>query len=292
MILSLRNQIGLTLNLLLTQLTSWAFRNANNDQIGRYEYDDDGNAVAAWPDSGSQPRLMFCRIRRNELPSQEDGGQLSELNMRQSSGLAEPIHVIFFPGNIIGAEYNHFGPRLSSLGKYLYEKSDKAVELPSFRPLIRSNLLEQLNRLGTLRLFELTVNESYREIANTINMPDIRSLRILQESEPGVKKINVSMSMDETSGTDMFNRLLGAARSFLESDMLSEFATKFHLRGRCKDSGRVETIDLLKGLVTTTKLIERIGPRGRSLRPNSVYSAITEAYTEFSDELQSLPDLG
>ena len=276
----------------LDAISKLRFQNTNNDETGRYEYDDDGNAVAVWPDSGNPPRLMFCRIRRNELPRREDGGSLSELNLRSSTGLAEPIHVIFFPDNIVGAEYNHFGPRLSSLGRHLHEKSDKAIEVTTFRPLIHKDILKQLKRLGTLRLFELTVNESYREIANTINQPNVGSLRLLQEADPGLKTVSVRLTMNETAGTDVFNRMMGAARGFLESDLLSEFATKFHLRGLCRDSGRVETIDLLKEFVTTTKLIERIGPRGRSLRSESVYSAIAEAYSELGDELQILPDLG
>lgn len=89
----------------------------------RYLIDGDGDALCAFsgPESFSQT-LRFCRIRRDGLPLQEQRGIIRDLGIDADAGLVEPVHVVFFPDNIVGVEYNHFGPRLSRLGTYLREK--------------------------------------------------------------------------------------------------------------------------------------------------------------------------
>jgi hypothetical protein len=76
-------------------------------KAGRYLVDEDGNAVCAWPAAGKSPRsLRFCQIRRTGLPQLEQAGQVSDLNIAAEAGLLEPIHVIFFDDNIVGADFN------------------------------------------------------------------------------------------------------------------------------------------------------------------------------------------
>ena len=93
-----------------------------NDAHGRYEFDADGNALS---------------IRR----------QCPEHQKAQH-------HVVFFPDNIVGAEYNHFGPRVSRLGSYLHKKSSEAVARAAFRPILRGDAAKQLDRLSDLRVLD------------------------------------------------------------------------------------------------------------------------------------------
>jgi hypothetical protein len=73
----------------------------------RYLVDDESNAVCAWVDDvGAEPKIRLVRIRRAGLPQIEEAGLLSDLNLAVNAGLAEPVHVIFFPNNIVGADFN------------------------------------------------------------------------------------------------------------------------------------------------------------------------------------------
>ena len=104
---------------------------------GRYLLDDDGNAVCVWPGSaGVRTTLRFCQIRRTGLPQLEQGGTVSDLNLAADAGLLEPVHVAFFSDNIVGADFNFYGPRLSRLGYYLRVKSSNAVPIATFEPLL------------------------------------------------------------------------------------------------------------------------------------------------------------
>ena len=94
----------------------------SNDDDGRYLFDDEGNALCAIDARISRPALIFSRVRRTGLPLLEDRGRMNELDLDATTGLLEPIHVMMFPDNVVGAEYNHYGPRITSLGQYLSDK--------------------------------------------------------------------------------------------------------------------------------------------------------------------------
>ena len=92
-----------------------------NDAHGRYEFDADGNALSVRRhNTVPNVTLQFGRVRRNGLPMLEQAGNISDLVLDADAGLLEAIHVVFFPNNIVGAEYNHFGPRVSSGSTFLY----------------------------------------------------------------------------------------------------------------------------------------------------------------------------
>ena len=63
--------------------------------------------------------MLFCQIRRTGLPQLEQAGTVSDLKIADNAGLVEAVHVVFFPDNIVGADFNFYGPRLSRLGYYL-----------------------------------------------------------------------------------------------------------------------------------------------------------------------------
>ena len=107
--------------------------------------------------------MQFGKVRRTALPQLERAGSVTDLDLEDDAGLLEAIHVVFFPDNIVGCEYNHYGPRVSRLGGYMSAKSGKIEESVVFRPLVRKDTLEQLNRLNEVRLFEISVYPPFIE---------------------------------------------------------------------------------------------------------------------------------
>ena len=129
---------------------------------GCYMPEIEGNFLCLLPHTVSPvPTLRFCRTRRTGLPQEERAGNVRELPIPADAGLLESIHVMFFPDNIVGTEYNHYGPRMSRLGFYLYVKSDHAVPMATFRPILRRDAQRQLERLREIRLLELSVRPAF-----------------------------------------------------------------------------------------------------------------------------------
>lgn len=262
------------------------------DDGGRYEFDLEGNALCLvdYP-SSSNPAVQFFRVRRTGLPLLERAGHIQNLDLDPDTGLLEAIHVVFFPDNIVGSEYNHFGPRLSRLGHYLHTKSEGAVPKAIFRPILRGDATKQLERLTDIRLLELSIRPAYAEIVRQADRSladaiDANS-RVLDDPET----VQIVIKPQKQSRGAALDKLGSRFRQLFNQDGLLQNADRFQLRGKCADTARVETIDLLKDQLISTKRIVRLNERSRALDPDSAFQAILEAYKELYDDLLCAADI-
>jgi hypothetical protein len=256
------------------------------DDKGRYLADTEGNALCAWVDNvGVNPRMRFAQIRRVGLPQIEAAGNLSDLNLAASEGLVEPIHIIFFPNGLVGIEFNFYGPRPSRLGYYLMRTAGLNA-IPTFDPLLRSDVAAQLERLSDLRLFDLKINASY---ASTLKQADADLGAAFDAAKKlgAPEEVEIVLRARKQRGGALLGRLRTATQNLLARGDLRTEASHFVVRGQMKDSGRVEPLDLLRDQLIAHKRIIRISERGRALESGAAYSAITEAHSELSDELNA-----
>jgi hypothetical protein len=181
----------------------------------RYLKDEDGVDICCWIDSLSSPqKVRFCKIKRDDLPQIEHRGNLSPLSIPKESGLAECVHVMFFPENIVGVEYNYYGPRVPRINEYLYVKSkDVCPQIPIFEQLLQPDVMQKLDNMQTVRRFRLKVRESLfssTEQANEYLGKAFQAARELGDA----KEIELILSVGKGKGTlgtrvrDIAKRLL------------------------------------------------------------------------------------
>ena len=129
----------------------------------RYVDVGEGNVACAWVDRNTSPyRLRLATIRRTSLPMVEDGGTLTALDLTTAQGLYEPVHICMFLNNIVGIEFNFYGPRPSRLPSYLANAATEVCPANiQLHPLLRQDVTEQLDRINRLRLFDLAVRPSW-----------------------------------------------------------------------------------------------------------------------------------
>jgi hypothetical protein len=258
-----------------------------DEKYGRYLTDEDGNAIGVWPELvGVRTALRFCQVRRNGLPQVEQAGVVNELNIADDAGLLEPVHVVFFADNIVGADFNFYGPRLSRLGYYLSTKTGMDGQLLQFMPLLRQDVAAQLNRLDEISLFDLRIKSSY---AQSVSQRD--------ESLDAAIKANLLVLGDDTEDVQLilraargrrrgaFRRLGKAIKDLISSENFRENTERFQVRGRMNDTGKIDTIDLLKDQLIATKQILRLGERSRAVQAESAFQAIETAHAELKDSL-------
>lgn len=271
-----------------------------NDNNGRYLFDDPdgfGNAVCVvdYSDRANQ-RIRFCRVRRTGLPQLERAGNISDLDIDSDTGLLEAIHVVFFPDNIVGAEYNHFGPRISRLGSYLHEKSGNELRLPTsgnelrpltFRHLVRSEVAEQLDRLTDIRIMDFSISPAHISLVRQADGSLADALEATRRAVGEPDTVRLILTPRKENQTEFCNEWINRLKQLLNFERIYEGAARLQVRGKCEDSGRVETINLLNNLFISTKQIVRLNERGRSLDPESAFQAIRDAREELGDDLQN-----
>ncbi len=128
----------------------------------RYLKDEDGFEICCLIDELSSPqKVRFCKIRRGDFPQTEHRGNLADLEIPEEYGLAECVHAIFFPENIVGLEYNYEGPRTTRISDYLYAKAKNVcAQIPVFEQLLQQDAIKKLEHMRTVRRFRLKVRDS------------------------------------------------------------------------------------------------------------------------------------
>jgi hypothetical protein len=253
---------------------------------GRYHEIEAGQAVCCWPGSGTgRERLILGTIRRSGLPQVEHSGRLLPLTIPATQGLAEAIHVVFFPHGIVGSEFNFYGPRISRLGHYLEHKANGLVPAVVFEPLLRRDVLEQLRQLRDLRVVRLRIRASF---ADTVRAAD-RSLgdafaAAAAAGQP--EEVELMLKMDGRSGRSLADRLVAPIRRLAGDDRLRMEASHFSVRGLAAETHRVEEIDILRDHFIASKQIVRVNARSRALDHSAAYEAIIEAHRELRDQLE------
>lgn len=252
------------------------------NSAGVYQDAADGNVTGVWIDRRQvTARIRIATIRRTALPMVEENGQLSALPLGQRAGLYEAAHVCFFPNNIVGMEFNFYGPRATRIPGFLVP----ATGHPPFtlEPLLRQDVADQLDRLQDIRVMSLRIRPSY---AATVAQAD-RDLGAAFAAVANVgnpQTIQVILKPEPNGRQNLGQRALSAVKQLARRPDLRENVEEFQVRGPDSDD-RMLPVDLLSDELVVVKRILRVDRRTRALQDGEAYAAIEEAYSEIQDEL-------
>jgi hypothetical protein len=252
---------------------------------GNYWDGPEDSVTCCWVDNDQAPRrLRLGDIRRRYLPRVEDAGVLTDLQIPRTSGIAEEIHVIFFPENIVGSEFNFYGPRMSRLRRYLAAKTADIAVVPYFEALLRRDVLEKLNNLEDVRLFQLKIRRSWIDTVTQADR-DLGAAFDAAARAGQAEEVEIVLKSQAYSRNPIASRLLRTAGRLLRSDQATNEASRFIVRGQNQETGRVDTLDLLSDKLISSQQIVLANARTRTLDSNSTYAAIRRAYDELNEEL-------
>lgn len=254
------------------------------DARGRY-WETGETVTSCWIDSHHAPqKLRLGTVRRSALPQVDDRGTLSGLALPPTSGLVESIHVVFFPNNIIGSEFNFYGPRLSRLSGYLAEKAGARPPI-TFAALLRGDVTDQLQRLDDIRLLQLKITASYAGVVRQANR-DLGSAFEAAARAGEAAELEIILRPRPYSRDSLTDELLRSVRQLARRGDLRENSSRFVVRGLNHETERVDAIDVLKDRLISVKSILREDERTRALSARSAYAAIEEAYGELREDVE------
>ena len=253
---------------------------------GRYLVAADGSVLCCWVDRGTSPQhVRIGNIRRTELPEVEELGNLAPLNIPATSGLAEHIHAVFFEDGIVGVDFNFYGPRLTRFGSYLSQKAADQGGRVAFEPLLRLDVVEQLDRLRDIRMFQLKIRPAYGSVVRQADQSLGQAFEAAAEGTEA-SHVEIVLTPEPRSRRSLGERLLGVTRFLGRRDDLRDNAARFHVKGLDPEPQRVEEIDVLRDQLITSRRILRLNERTRVLDPASAYAAIEEAHRDLEHDLQ------
>jgi len=255
------------------------------ENSGRYLADKDQSILCMWIDQiPDNSHIRFGRVRRSALPLIEDHGDLKELTISDDAGLLETTHIVFFPNNIVGAEFNFYGPRATWLGYYFHRIIGNICPLFKVMMLLKSSMYRELEKLHDLSLLDLTIRPSY--------VDQIRKLdSSLGDAFDATTKLGDSDKVQLVLKYSGDNRKIAWTKFkqfFKALAQKPDFALNVDsclLKGTSLATDRIDTFDLLKAQLLQKKSIVRQGFRSRALNANSAYSVIEEAYAELASEI-------
>jgi hypothetical protein len=254
----------------------------------RYLELDNGDATCAWvdPAGGSGPRMRLGTLRRGDWPQIERAGQLRELSSRDEESVAETTHACFFDHQIVGSEFNFYGPRVRSrLPVYLAERG--GAPFLTLTPILRQDAAARLDGLRDIRLLHLRLRAGYfdahpdsdNDMVEMFNAArragDPREVEVILRVQP--------YSRDQTLG----GRILAFAKRLATQPGIREDARAFMARGLNSDGDGIDEVDVLQDSLFVSAEIRRAGPRGRALDTADTYRAIDAAYRENRDQLEA-----
>lgn len=256
----------------------------------RYVGAGDGEVTCGWIDSLRTPqRICLGKVRRRNLPALEEQGELRPLDIPEEAGIAEQTHMVFFPNNIVGMLFNFYGPRMASLRDYLKRLHPDTPNSLSIDPLLRQDVLDQLDRLRKIRVFDLRILRPFMARLQQADQSLHDAFSAAQEVGEA-EQFQLILKPPPNSRDWIADRFLDIARRvarIVSGDPdANEEVTSFKVRGQNEETESMETVDVLRDRLVVKKNVEVAGDRTRRLDPDSAYGAVTEAYEELEGDLR------
>ncbi|HEV8264492.1 MAG TPA: hypothetical protein VGQ06_06045 [Gemmatimonadales bacterium] len=256
------------------------------NEDGRYMFDAEDNALCCWVDRSAAPqRLRFGISRRSGLPLLEQRGRVGPLNISAAAGLAELVHVVFFPDNIVGSEFNFYGPRVPRLRFYFEEKARQVCPPVAFEPLLRQDVLEQLRRLRQIRVMDLKIRVPFIEAIRAVD-EDIGTALDVAARAGEAEEVELVLRPAAYHRGFLSDRVTRLIRALARRDDLRENARLLRVTGFDTQLGHMVQVDVLSDYLVSSKRIIRQAGRSRALDMESAYAAIEEAHAELAPDLR------
>lgn len=257
---------------------------------GLYRENDDGSKHAVWVDKLTpNVAVRYGVVRHTGLPTVERTGKLLPLPIAANDGLCEPIHVVFFDNDIVGAEFNFHGPRLTKLAEYVREKAKAVVpDHLRFGMLLKKDPIGFLDQVSPLKLLDLKIKAS--AVAEAKKVGGMNPFAAVEALENFGQADTIEVLLRASRKKDV--GLAGTVQDFIRRMVTKkklDLTEAFSISGPSTETGRTVTFDLLAEHLIAKKQMVSLDGRSRAIASDSAYLKIREAYKELKDELEKAP---
>jgi len=243
-------------------------------------------------ESAGPVKICLGKIRREGLPRQEQDGIVTDLPIPLDAGLIEESHIIFFPNNIVGFEFNFYGPRISSMRRflrYLFPDNELLKKL-TFDHLLRDDPARRLSELEGLRLFRMRIDRSFADRIAQADESLAQAFKCSFEAADS-EEVEIVLRSAPRSKSTLSSKLIDTIKQIFKMEGIYENVRTLKVEGPDNQTGRMKPIDLLEDKLVTSRAVVQLDGRTRAVLSNSVYDAILEAESELHNDLKNAPGI-
>ncbi|MET1247669.1 hypothetical protein ABWW58_02635 [Sporolactobacillus sp. STCC-11] len=262
---------------------------AGNDIRSRFKFyaNNDVSFLNEVEINGSQVRGKFAISRRSSLPSLETNGILKPLNIPANSGLAEITHFIYFVDeNVIGVEFNFYGPRTNTLSNYLQEKSKIFVnpfQLIDVTPILNQDIDLQLHDMGEINFMQMEIAKNEINIVKELDEDLYSAFEASAKVADDAESVEVILRKKKHSrGGFHFPFSRSKMKELLSSGDNRQKFNKFKANAESRSEERNKSFDFLEDKMIRSKKVVTLGERSKSVDSESMFNAIEEAHDELA----------
>lgn len=252
---------------------------------GRYLKTDRGYELGAWVDrKKSLARFRLGAIRTGAFPQLEEAGNIEGLAVKKTKGLIESTHVVAFNDNILGVEYNFFGPRSGAIADYLQQRGGESTRKINLLALQREDAKIRIGKLEDVRMIALRARPSFSAILRDVDQLSLADAfdATANIGSNSIVEIIVRAAPKQALGAS----LLKSLKALVGLPATRENALKFLASGESRDTSRIEIVDLLGDDLVTTVTMMREDLNSRAIESRSAYEGIEMAYESVKDQLK------
>lgn len=249
----------------------------------RYMVLDDGSEIAAWLDRDTdRDRLILARIKRTDLPLTETrGGERGILTLLEEQGIAEVVHVLFLPNNVVGIDFNIAGPRPTKLRDYAQDRLVYRYRNFTMAPIIDRDAMERLARVARVKSLELTL--SGHTLATLPQRQTDNYIQVLRQLPAMGDAGAVTIAWKPSGRSEVLDAasMRALVIHLLQNRAALDKKSRIVLKGFNAEGGR-EEFNLLRDVVVSKQNIVKM-QRSRTVDSRDAFRAIANAYNEMRD---------
>lgn len=259
------------------------------------------NILAAYVDNLPAPqRVCFAKIRKDAFPLLERNGKLTRLNIGADDGLAEPCHMVFFDGDVVGVESNFHGPSMSMLAQYLTKKAPSSSPYEvRYRALIEREQLKKLKEIVKGRRLVIKVHRSYvSRLEKAMKKIGAAFALLDNTSSESAETLMLELSMGRAPRKEkLVDDLLEECKNLAKDDQYLEDSAKnmllqFKVEGY-KNQRKKVVANMLEDRLIQEYHFARLNDDTRAVDPDAVYAKIEELFNddEFKKRIKSAMEI-
>lgn len=234
---------------------------------------------------GSQTEFEVWHSARNNLPLEENGGKIQELPIDDSAGLADAMHAVFFPPNIVGIAIDGMDSRITKLGDYITQKAASPLAKVEIQPLIHKDIRERLDRMQEITILQFTIRASYVDIVESVDQNLGSAFRGIRSAWEEQQVLELVIRPARGSGRRARGVIVPALQELIGRADFVRNSTKCKVRGIPEGSARRLTLDVLSDKLVAKKDIPKAGNRSSAVDATAAYEAIREVYDDLAPDI-------